>query len=417
MDPQDGGHCHGERLWLWLALLLTSASVAVTGSNCTCQGPVQGSCGYQRHDSRDNLYNTQSQRNVGVNVTVDGELCYIFTHPVSNPSTITCYQRLSGQVVRLSKTDYTTINDYYLTLCEVEVTGSNCTCHGHVHGSCDHRKDDFLASLSNTQNVALDKPTKVSSLLNSTQMKAVSGPACLAVNGDRNTTFTSCNMSPNSPSCIHTAEGDREPYWEVDLCNLYSIASITVYWRDSGSNCTCQDPVHGSCYHRRDDFRASLFNTQNVALCKPTKVSSLLNNELYKEVSGPACLAVNGDRNTEFRPCNQFPNNSSCIHTADDDREPYWEVDLCDLYSIANITVYWRDSNFQRNSVVKVTVDGKLCYIFDYIVSNPSTITCYQRLSGKTVRFSKTDYMTTDDYYLTLCEVEVMGKKTASLTN
>ncbi|PVD24450.1 hypothetical protein C0Q70_14933 [Pomacea canaliculata] len=159
MDPQDGGHCQGERLWLWLwlALLLTSASVAVTVelpggngdftkesircSNCTCQGPVQGSCGYQRNDSRDNLYNTR--------------------------------------------------------------------------------------------NVALGKPARASSLFNSTRFNAVSGPACLAVNGDRNTGFAPCNDFPHNPSCMHTAEDDREPYWEVDLCDLYNIASITVYWRDS----------------------------------------------------------------------------------------------------------------------------------------------------------------------------------------
>ncbi|XP_025107973.1 uncharacterized protein LOC112572484 [Pomacea canaliculata] len=197
-------------------------------------------------------------------------------------------------------------------------------------------------------------------------------------------------------------QGERLWLW-LWLALLLTSASVAV----TGSNCTCQGPVQGSCGYQRNDSRDNLYNTRNVALGKPARASSLFNSTRFNAVSGPACLAVNGDRNTGFAPCNDFPHNPSCMHTAEDDREPYWEVDLCDLYNIASITVYWRDSEFQRNVDVKVTVDGELCYIFEHPLSNPSTITCYQRLSGQVVRLSKTDYTTRNNYYLTLCEVEV----------
>ncbi|XP_025108177.1 uncharacterized protein LOC112572630 [Pomacea canaliculata] len=175
----------------------------------------------------------------------------------------------------------------------------------------------------------------------------------------------------------------------------------------TGSKCTCPDRDY-----EKKDFLPSLPNTQNVALGKPAKASSLLNSTRHKAVSGPACLAVDGNRNTVFTPCNRYPNGPNCIHTAEDDREPYWEVDLGEVYSIANITVYWR--KIGKNVGVNVTVDGKLCHTFKDPVLNPSTITCNKPLAGRTVKLSKSDNISKDDYYLIVCEVEVWARTTFS---
>lgn len=62
------------------------------------------------------------QRSDGVRVTVDGQLVHVFKSPVSNPSNVVFGVPVTGETVRLSKTDKKT-KHYYLTVCEVEVWG------------------------------------------------------------------------------------------------------------------------------------------------------------------------------------------------------------------------------------------------------------------------------------------------------
>lgn len=81
----------------------------------------------------------------------------------------------------------------------------------------------------------------------------------------------------------------------------------------------------------------------NEALGKPATMSSAYDNNIKKLKSGPACLAVNGNFDTEFRPINTHPSNPNCIHTADNDKSPFWEVDLGQHFDIAIITVYGRN--------------------------------------------------------------------------
>ncbi|XP_025107336.1 uncharacterized protein LOC112572043 isoform X2 [Pomacea canaliculata] len=296
----------------------------------------------------------------------------------------------------------------------------------------------------------------------------VSGPACLAVNGNTNTNFRTLNKFPDSPNCIHTGNNDRNPNWEVNLGQRYAIVSITIYWNNAylerskgvkvtvdGQLChvfqntasnpssfSCRTPLtgqtvrlsktdytsdyyltvcevevwglscacsaYGVCDFSNQDLKSISPRKVNVALGKPAKMSSMYTDEPHNEVSGPACLAVNGNRNTAFRPINQFPDSPNCIHTEAVDREPYWEVDLGQPYTIASIAIYWRDSQPQRSDGVKVSVDGQFCHRFQRPVANPSRITCGTPLTGQTFRLSKADHVTTGDYFLTVCEVEVI---------
>ncbi|XP_025107970.1 uncharacterized protein LOC112572481 isoform X2 [Pomacea canaliculata] len=180
---------------------------------------------------------------------------------------------------------------------------------------------------------------------------------------------------------------------------LFSCVSTEV----TGPVCACKN--YGSCdFKMQDGFQ--FFRKRNVALGMPATMSSSYESEGR---SGPACLAVNGKRNTTFIRINENTPNPSCIHTGKDDRNPYWEVDLGEPYPVASITIYWIDRfYFERGDKVTVTVDTQLCHTFQNPLSNPSTVTCGgTSLTGQTVRLSKRDVSSDDHYFLTVCEVEV----------
>ncbi|KAK7101551.1 hypothetical protein V1264_019917 [Littorina saxatilis] len=57
-----------------------------------------------------------------------------------------------------------------------------------------------------------------------------SSPACLAVNGKTDTVYRTLNTS--KPNCVHTAVGDTNASWEVDLGRNYTVTNITIYRRE-----------------------------------------------------------------------------------------------------------------------------------------------------------------------------------------
>ncbi|XP_025107972.1 uncharacterized protein LOC112572483 isoform X2 [Pomacea canaliculata] len=183
-------------------------------------------------------------------------------------------------------------------------------------------------------------------------------------------------------------------------CLVFYILPAAV----TDSICSCQS--YTSCNFSLNDFQPS--RLRNVAIGKPTKMSSQLNSSVYNQTSGPPCLAVDDKTEGIFRPINQFPDSPNCIHTGDNDREPYWEVNLGEPYAISSIIIYWRSTDLARSNGVNVTVDGQLCYTFQGpAVTLSSNIICDTWLTGQTVRLSKAD-MTLNHYFLTLCEIEVM---------
>nr|KAG5701664.1 hypothetical protein BaRGS_027822 [Batillaria attramentaria] len=94
-----------------------------------------------------------------------------------------------------------------------------------------------------TDNVALHKKATMSS----TYIK--SGDASLAVNGNTGTTFSGPGYTRDARqwNCIHTADGESNPYWEVDLGQNFQIDHITIFRRSDkctagtyGENCGSQ---------------------------------------------------------------------------------------------------------------------------------------------------------------------------------
>lgn len=62
-------------------------------------------------------------RSDGVSLTVDGQLCHVFQTPPFDLSQTFCDTQLTGQTIRLSKNHSKDDDDYYITVCEVEVWG------------------------------------------------------------------------------------------------------------------------------------------------------------------------------------------------------------------------------------------------------------------------------------------------------
>lgn len=74
-----------------------------------------------------------------------------------------------------------------------------------------------------SENVALNKTCSLSSKWDET-VKPDN-----AVNGNTDGDF-------NSKNCIHTANSDRDAWWEVDLGRTYPVQSITIWARDPGKD-------------------------------------------------------------------------------------------------------------------------------------------------------------------------------------
>ncbi|XP_025101776.1 receptor-type tyrosine-protein phosphatase kappa-like isoform X2 [Pomacea canaliculata] len=187
---------------------------------------------------------------------------------------------------------------------------------------------------------------------------------------------------------------------------LFFVAGFATADAQEGTTCQCSSyrgcNFNGVC-------RPSATNCleRNVALGKTASVSSVYRSP--DEDSGPACLAVNGNRETIFRDLIQQSDPPNCVHTALGRPSQYWEVDLGREFLISSIAIYGREErgfNTLRKSTV--TVDGEKCYKFPSDNKPPvTTVTpCERQLRGRRVRLQKDTTQDTLDYFC-LCEFEV----------
>ncbi|XP_025108303.1 uncharacterized protein LOC112572701 [Pomacea canaliculata] len=98
-------------------------------------------------------------------------------------------------------------------------------------------------------------------------------------------------------------------------------------------------------------------NMQNVAQNKTCGMSSRYKAD--QESSGSCSDAINGNTDTIF---SVHPPN--CIHTEEDDRSPFWWVDLGQRFTINTITIYGRQDLIARMKCVNVSLDGNLVQRF-----------------------------------------------------
>ncbi|XP_061171836.1 fucolectin-like [Saccostrea echinata] len=154
------------------------------------------------------------------------------------------------------------------------------------------------------------------------------------------------------------------------------------------------------------DFQTVVSDTcckvlQNITVGKPTEQSSTF----WGFESG---LAVDGNRNTDI-------DANSCTTTASDDANPWWRVDLLNVYYIVSVRMLNRGMDQYG-----IDVSGRLRNVSittGEIVSNTSTLCGFYAGPGSlgelvtiicppstTGRYVKISLVTA---YLTLCEVDV----------
>jgi len=72
----------------------------------------------------------------------------------------------------------------------------------------------------------------------------VSNPACAAVNGNTRPTLCfegspssyGCSNKLSDKNCILTAEDDYQPYWMVDLGQVFTVISVELFSREKSSH-------------------------------------------------------------------------------------------------------------------------------------------------------------------------------------
>ncbi|XP_065935897.1 uncharacterized protein [Magallana gigas] len=299
-------------------------------------------------------------------------------------------------------------------------------------------------------NLALIKPAKQSS---THTWDGVTYSAKFAVDGNNGTHLY-------EDKCTHTAGGDTNPWWLVDLQAVYSIKSVRIFNRgmdkwgvdtsdrlrditvtvgltESDVNTPCgvfagpgtlsQLVVDIDCSSvpkgrfvkisktteyltlcEVQVFGSESLPVSNLALIKPAKQSS---THTWDGVTYSAKFAVDGNNGTHLY-------EDKCTHTAGGDTNPWWLVDLQAVYSIKSVRIFnrgmdkWGVDTSDRLRDVTVTVGltesdvNTPCGVF----AGPGTLSqlvvdidCSSVPKGRFVKISKTTE------YLTLCEVEVFG--------
>jgi len=163
---------------------------------------------------------------------------------------------------------------------------------------------------------------------------------------------------------------------------------------------------------------------ENIALGKPAYQSTDLDDgSTAGEYSRPG-LAVDGDTNNNVQYSN--PDKSSCTHTSITDKaNPWWAVDLGDIYEVTGVKIYNRaqgydqrlhdmnigmtyrnPNNFQGEARTSV-LDMRLCtHHVGPVEIGGKQIDCDQPAVGRFLLVQ----IPGDNEILTLCEIEVFGE-------
>ncbi|CAC5419669.1 unnamed protein product [Mytilus coruscus] len=159
-----------------------------------------------------------------------------------------------------------------------------------------------------------------------------------------------------------------------------------------------------------DKRESARYHFENVALGKESRQSSIYWNLSLKY--GPH-LANDGKRNTIFK-------DGGCSHTEVDTDVFWWAVDL-EVESIIEIlTIYGpnrlRDFDVLVYNPTDASWEGTptLCYHQTGVAPTILNVTCVdENTRGRFVKINMTKNNDVENHCLTLCEVEVYGRKTS----
>ncbi|XP_029548765.1 uncharacterized protein LOC115150032 isoform X1 [Salmo trutta] len=291
----------------------------------------------------------------------------------------------------------------WLTLCELEV-------HGTPAG-----------------NLALNGVATQSSLYNNRD-------ASDAIDGKRNTHYE---------ACTHTLK-DRNPWWRVDLLNVYRITDVTLTNRgdccperldgaeirigNSLENNGINNPRCAVISHipagEAHTFQCNEMEGRYVVVVIPGRSEwlTLCELEVHGTPAGNLALngvatqsslynnrdasdAIDGKRNTHYE---------ACTHTLKD-RNPWWRVDLLNVYRITDVTLTNRgDCCPERldgaeirigNSLENNGINNPRCAVISHIPAGEAHTFQCNEMEGRYVVV----VIPGRSEWLTLCELEVHG--------
>uniref|UniRef100_A0A3P9CZG6 Fucolectin tachylectin-4 pentraxin-1 domain-containing protein n=1 Tax=Maylandia zebra TaxID=106582 RepID=A0A3P9CZG6_9CICH len=261
------------------------------------------------------------------------------------------------------------------------------------------------------------------------------GIAGKAVDGNRDANY-------QSGSCTLTSE-QSDPWWRVDLVNVYTIGTVMITNRQElengldgaeiwiGNSITISDPerliyIYSLLFHFECFIHRCAGRYVTVFLPGSAKVLSLCEVEVYYGYPLPnvalkgeaaqsstlsvatASKAIDGRRNS-------FYSNGFCSHTAEDETNPWWRVDLQRSFTITAVKVTNRgDCCAERLDGAEIKIGNSLenngnsnprCASISHIkVGKTYTYRCDGgSMEGRFVNV----FLPGQKKTLTLCEVEV----------
>ncbi|XP_052330067.1 uncharacterized protein LOC118377339 isoform X11 [Oncorhynchus keta] len=372
----------------------------------------RGDCCPERLDGAE-IRIGNSLENNGIN----NSRCAVISHiPAGESHTFQCNEMEGRYVVVVIPG-----RSEWLTLCELEV-------HGTPAGN--------VALNGPVGNVALNGVATQSSLYENRN-------AYDAIDGKRNTHYE---------SCTHTLK-DRNPWWRVDLLNVYRITDVTLTNRGdccperldgaeirignslenngiNNSRCAVISHIPAGESHT---FQCNEMEGRYVVVVIPGRSEwlTLCELEVHGTPAGNVALngpvgnvalngvatqsslyenrnaydAIDGKRNTHY---------GSCTHTLKD-RNPWWRVDLLNVYRITDVTLTNRgDCCPERldgaeirigNSLENNGINNSRCAVISHIPAGESHTFQCNEMEGRYVVV----VIPGRSEWLTLCELEVHG--------
>nr|XP_046176436.1 uncharacterized protein LOC124008884 [Oncorhynchus gorbuscha] len=259
------------------------------------------------------------------------------------------------------------------------------------------------------------------------------------IDGNRNTNYN------YGGSCSSTAF-NTNPWWRVDLLDVYRVTAVNITNRgdccperldgaeirigNSLENNSINNPrcvvISNIPAGKTYTFQCNEMEGRYVVVVIPgqNKILTLCEVEVFATVKPPGDnVALRGvaaqssqfsDRNAHYAiDGNSNTNYGSCTHTAQD-TNPWWRVDLLDVYKVTAVTITNRDDVPERLDGAEIRIGNSL---ENNGINNPRCDVISHIPAGKTNTFQCNEiegrYVVVVIYvrkeYLTLCELEVYG--------
>ncbi|ROI15876.1 Fucolectin-4 [Anabarilius grahami] len=259
-----------------------------------------------------------------------------------------------------------------------------------------------------------------------------------AVDGNRNSDY-------HRGSCSHT-KGDRNPWWRVDLLNVYSVTRVSITNR---GDC-CAERINGAQirignslenYGNNNQLAATVvsiplgqtktfefkpINGRYVNISIPGRYEYLtlcevevfarnlafggtaVQSSTYDHLTA-AQNAVDGNRNSDYH-------SGSCSHT-NADWDPWWRVDLLNVYKISRVVITNRgDCCPERLNGAQIRIgnslenngnNNQLAATVGPIPPGETRTFKFHPIKGRYVNI----FIPWRTEHLTLCELEVFSEK------